>query len=309
MGTRKQNLQVTKVTDGDTIKVDIDGVAESLRLTCLDTEESQERGGKPKTNAGLEAKKFAEEFFANNDDDKTHIKVDIEFDTDDPFDVCLKKHRDNFGRLLCYVHKDSQNYNLEAIRQGHSPYFVKYGLSRTYHDSFTLAERDAQAKKQMIWDLATNKDGKSRNYNELVPWWYLRAQTIQDYRKVADKPNLLSVRLNYEKIIEKAQNSESATIFCDLQDGIQNFSSGSVLFAGSPNHPFNLWIPATDDGKSEQIVEFLLLRYTDRKHSEEDDSTKRQRRNYVYVSGKVELYRETTPQIVVNDPNQISDRP
>lgn len=125
-------------------------------------------------------------------------------------------------------------------------------------------------------------------------------------------PNLLSVRLDYEKIVEKAQNNENATIFCDLQDGIQNFSSGSVVFAGSRNHPFNLWIPATDgegDNKLEKIIEFLLLRYTDKKQSEEDDSTKRQRRNYVYVSGNVELYRETTPQIVINEPNQISDRP
>lgn len=165
LGTRKQNLQVTKVTDGDTIKVDIDGVVESLRLTCLDTEESQERGGKPKTNAGLDAKKFAEEFFTN--DDGSHVRVDIEFDTDDSFEICLKKHRDNFGRLLCYVHKDSQNYNLETIKQGYSPYFVKYGFSRTYHDSFTLAERDAQAKKQVIWILPPTKMEKVETITNL----------------------------------------------------------------------------------------------------------------------------------------------
>ena len=40
MGTRIADLQVTKVVDGDTVKVMLDGVEESLRLACVDTEES-----------------------------------------------------------------------------------------------------------------------------------------------------------------------------------------------------------------------------------------------------------------------------
>ena len=114
MGTKISNLQVTKVTDGDTISVDIDGTIESLRLLCIDTEESREWGGKPKTKAGLLAKTYAEEFFSN--ENGSLITVDLEFDTDDPIDVCLKKHRGNFGRLLCYVHNNTQNYNLEVVK-------------------------------------------------------------------------------------------------------------------------------------------------------------------------------------------------
>ena len=307
MGTKISNLQVTKVTDGDTISVDIDGNIESLRLICLDTEESREGGGKPKTKAGLLAKTYAEEFFSN--DDGSFVKIDLEFDTDDPIEICLKKHRGNFGRLLCYVHKNTQNYNLEVVKHGYSPYFIKYGFSRIYHNSFILSEINAQANKLIIWDPATNADGKTRNYNELIPWWYLRAQMIQDYRKFVNSSNLLSVRLDYEKIIEKATNEEEATIFCDLQDGIQNRLSGSIIYAGSRTHQFNLWIPATDDGTSEKIIEFLLSRYTDRKYSENDDLTERQRRNYVYVSGTLEMYNGSRPQIVVTDMDQISDIP
>ena len=44
MGTRIQNLKVTKVVDGDTIKVLIEGEEESLRLICVDTEESYPGG-------------------------------------------------------------------------------------------------------------------------------------------------------------------------------------------------------------------------------------------------------------------------
>ena len=306
MGTRIENLQVTKITDGDTISVDIDGHVESLRLIGIDTEESRESGGKPKTKAGVQAKKFAQKFFSN--DNESLVKVDLEFDTDDTVEECLKKHRGNFGRLLCYVHKASQNYNLEAVKLGYSPYFVKYGYSRIYHDSFILSEREAQAKKQIIWNPETNAGGKSRNYDELIPWWYLRSHTIEDFRKITSS-NLLSVRLDYEKIKEKAANGDNATVFCDLQDGIQNLSSGSLIFAGSRVQQFNLWIPATDDGNSEKIIEFLLLRYTAKKYSEESDLTKKQRRNYVYVSGTLQMYNGIRPQMIITDIDQISDRP
>lgn len=38
-GTRIEHLKLTKVVDGDTLKVEIDGTQETLRLACLDTEE------------------------------------------------------------------------------------------------------------------------------------------------------------------------------------------------------------------------------------------------------------------------------
>src|SRR5690606_23267273 len=103
MGTRIENLQVTKVVDGDTIKVLLNGKNESLRLTCVDTEESQLGGSKPVTNAGKAASQMAKAYFTDANGSLT--RVSIEFDTDDPVDVDDHKHRDNFGRLLCYVHK------------------------------------------------------------------------------------------------------------------------------------------------------------------------------------------------------------
>ena len=42
-GTRIEGLKLTKVVDGDTIKVEINGQEESLRLCSLDTEESRPR--------------------------------------------------------------------------------------------------------------------------------------------------------------------------------------------------------------------------------------------------------------------------
>lgn len=39
-GTIMKDLKLTKVVDGDTVKVETNGKEESLRLCCLDTEES-----------------------------------------------------------------------------------------------------------------------------------------------------------------------------------------------------------------------------------------------------------------------------
>ena len=67
-GTTIEDLKLTKVVDGDTVKVEIDGKEESLRLCCLDTEESWVGGSKPVTNAGKLASKWAKEYFGVNEE-------------------------------------------------------------------------------------------------------------------------------------------------------------------------------------------------------------------------------------------------
>ncbi len=99
-GTVIRNLKLTKVVDGDTIKILLDNNEESIRFVCLDTEESQHGGSKPVTNAGILASKWAKEYFGANDRGIPNgdVRVDLEFDTDDPVDVCLRKHRGNYGK-------------------------------------------------------------------------------------------------------------------------------------------------------------------------------------------------------------------
>jgi micrococcal nuclease len=183
LGTRISDLQVTEVIDGDTIRVETDDGEESLRLACVDTEESRSGSGKPVTRAGKEAAEMAKEYFAVGGGGLD--TVELEFDTDDPVEVCLVKHRDNYGRLLCYIHKDEENYNLKLTREGWSPYFVKYGRSRLYDVRFMAAEAEAQAKRSVIWDPDYNGAGQRRDYYRLVPWWWLRASVVEDYRRLA----------------------------------------------------------------------------------------------------------------------------
>ncbi len=293
MGTRVRNIKVTRVVDGDTIKVLLNGQREFLRLHCVDTEESFPAGTKPVTQAGIAASEMAKQYFSDSEGELIH--VDLEFDDDDPLEVCLEKFRDSHGRLICYIYKGDENYNLQLIQEGWSPYFIKYGRSRLYHQQMMKAEAQAQAHNRIIWDPTTNQNGAFRNYNLLMSWWTLRDSIIQDYRHHGIPAGVLSVRLDYPKILAAADQEDWITIFCDLQDGVTKWiGSGALIHTGSKDHIVKLWIPEAKNGQNSAIVQLIQKRYAGLG------------RGYVYVSGKVVMYRDK-PEIPLTDLKQISD--
>lgn len=116
-GFSEQGL-VTKVVDGDTIDVDINGTITRIRLICVDT---PERG---KTNFS-EATNFTKSLVLGK-------VVGLEKDISET---------DRYGRSLRYVYVDNVSVNLELI---------KYGLARPYRykpdvkhcDEYEASRRD-----------------------------------------------------------------------------------------------------------------------------------------------------------------------
>ena len=295
MATRIQNLQITQVVDGDTIKVSLHGKTESLRLICVDTEESYSGGSKPVTAAGKAASEMAKKYFATADGGLAN--VDIEFDTDDPIEIAVEKHRDNYGRILCYVYKGEENYNLKLIKEGWSPYFVKYGRSRLYHRQMTEAEAAAKAYNLVIWNPNTNANIPSRNYANLLPWWSMRGSIVEEFRLSEARGVAFSVKLDYPKILAASETAKSITVFCDLQGGINKWiGNNALIHAGSVDRKLDLWIPDAETDKMTPLKRLIDKRYAGLG------------RGYVYVSGKVEQYKGK-PQIVLKDIKQLSDFP
>ncbi len=293
MGTMIENLPLVRIVDGDTLVVDLNGKHESLRLICVDTEECRSGSNKPVTRAGQLAKRFAMEYFTSGNRDAD--RVDIEFDTHDPLDICLKKHRGNHGRLLCYVHKNGENYNLKLVEQGWSPYFIKYGRSRLRHKSLSIAEARAQSTNRGIWNKNTNAGGEKRDYERLVPWWSMRSQVVQDYRQQGIKNGILSVRLDYDKIVDCRGRDQAVSVLCDLQDGVNQYpGNGALIYAGSRYHKFNLWIPDIHRDQGRSVLRLLQTRYFD------------QGRGYVYIRGAITEFAGV-PQIEILYPQQLSD--
>jgi micrococcal nuclease len=143
----------------------------------------------------------------------------------------------------------------------------------------------------------TNAGGPSRDYDLLIPWWSQRAQLVDDYRGVGIAAGVLSVRLDYEEICEAAENNEPKTVFSDLLGGISKWTGGGALvYAGSVQHKFNLWIPNADSDSATRIIQLIEKRYTG------------QKRGYLYVSGTLEMY-SGKPEIVLTHVDQLSDFP
>ena len=128
--------QVIRVVDGDTIVIRYNGKYEKVRLLCVNTPESVHPDKKQNIPMGKVASKYTQKKL-------TGKFVDLEFET--------KKLRGNYGRLLAYVFVDGQNFNLDLVRQGLSPYYTKYGKSEKYDAEFRAAEKQARKEKLNIW--------------------------------------------------------------------------------------------------------------------------------------------------------------
>lgn len=128
--------RVIRVVDGDTIVVDFQGKPEKVRLLCVNTPESVHPDQKQNIPMGKVASNFT----------KTKISgkhVGLEFEG--------TRIRGKYGRLLAYVILDGQNFNLELVKQGLSPYYTKYGRSQKYDGEFKEGERFAQKNQLNIW--------------------------------------------------------------------------------------------------------------------------------------------------------------
>ena len=194
------DFPLTKVIDGDTIRVD--GLSASMRLLGLDTEETfkkksewaafdkgwavylAEAQAKTKspvkipTPMGEEAKKFAVKFFRGVNT--------VHLERDHP-----KEIRDFYNRFLTYVFIDRDgkriNYNVECVRAGMSPYFSKYGYSRRYHAEFVQAQAEARAAGRGIWDPTKQH---YTDYDRRLEWWNRRGDYIQAFeRDAGDRKN------------------------------------------------------------------------------------------------------------------------
>ncbi len=291
---------VVRVVDGDTIRVEVNGKEESLRILSLDTEESN-ASPKPVSPWGKEAKKEAEKLFKAGD------KVKLEFPGDEPLEVCVQKYRGNYGRLLVFLYlDDGTDFQEYMIKKGFSPYFVKYGYAALpdNHQRYMEAEREAQIANRGVWNQIEVNGSEVRNYAALGVWWYLRAEIIQNYRRFKQanaNANIFNTRLDYEQLLELAKAEEEATIFTELRNPRRVGGNNMLIGIGSIEKPFSVFIPKVDEAAGQKIMSLIKNRYI-------STNSEHPRRSYAYIQGKLSMYRDK-PQIIVTNVNQIIDLP
>jgi len=233
-------VEITRVVDGDTIHVQLEGKVEKLRLLCVDTEEKLGSGAasptKPQTVFGEECALWAQEFFAKLGKDGAAPKIALRFP------VGRENHRDPYGRLLCHVIlPDGTDYNILLVKLGKSPYFSKYGYSEIAHAEFVAAQSEARAKKIGIWDPATNAPktpgapSAARPYDTLLPWWDMRAEAVRAFveTRAKDAGSTFEAESG-ASLAAAAKKASSVRVFGEI-DRVFDESDGSqtVLFRAS----------------------------------------------------------------------------
>lgn len=308
-GTSVQ-VRLERVVDGDTIRIftPSSSKAESVRILCLDTEESFRVSTKPVTPWGKAAKAFAQSFFAGVE------AITLEFEDNLPLNECLAIHRDNYGRLLVYVWKDNIDFTEVMIRKGYSPYFIKYGHATfsSHRTRYSAAERQAQADNLGVWDQLTVNGAVVNDYPALTAWWSLRATAVDNYRTFrALDDKLLDSRQHYATIVKLATARKPATVFVDGRDLTYVQGKHTLVDVGSVAKPFKLVIPITSESPESvpdstvlsdaRVINLLKNRYI-------ANGTLGPRRGFFFATGMLTLYYGH-PQMIITSADAISDVP
>ncbi len=144
----QQTTTVTRVVDGDTLRVRYWGKEESIRLIGIDTPESRvnkkakrdaKRSGqdiKTITSMGKKATKYVESMVKPGD------LITIEFDA---------QQRDTYGRLLGYVYlPNGKMLNEEIVKAGYAN-VMTISPNVKHKDKFLKAYKHARERKRGLW--------------------------------------------------------------------------------------------------------------------------------------------------------------
>ena len=128
---------VTRVVDGDTIKISMEGKEETVRLLGVDTPELVD----PRKPVQCFAKEASEETKKM----LTGKSVSLEIDP-------TQGERDKYGRLLAYVLlPDGTNMSDYLIRNGFAHEYTYENNPHRYQVQFLQAQKEAREKKRGLW--------------------------------------------------------------------------------------------------------------------------------------------------------------
>ena len=134
-GVGLNSAVVKRVVDGDTLKVEIDGKEETVRLILVDTPETK--------HPQLGVQPFGPEASAFTVSSLNGKEIGLEKDVSD---------RDRYGRLLRYVWVDGELFNQQLIAKGLARVAI-YQPDVKYIDQFRTSQQKAQREGIGIWSI------------------------------------------------------------------------------------------------------------------------------------------------------------
>ncbi len=126
---------VSQFIDGDTIQVDMNGTAETVRMIGVDTPETH-RPNTPVQCYGPQASDYTKKLIGSN---KVRLQAD-------PLDT----NRDRYGRLLRYVYlPDGRMVETKLITNGYGFAYTQFPFTKS--DEFKADESAAMTSRRGLW--------------------------------------------------------------------------------------------------------------------------------------------------------------
>lgn len=135
-----EEVEVTRVIDGDTFECVINGKTQKVRLIGVDTPESVHPNKNKNTEEGKKVSDYTKEKLQGK-------KVGLEYDV---------QKNDKYGRILAYVWNESKMYNLEILEKGYAK-VMTIPPNIKYSELFLEKQKIAQETNQGFW----NKEGET----------------------------------------------------------------------------------------------------------------------------------------------------
>lgn len=130
--------QVTSITDGDTIKVQLEGNIETIRIVGINTPETVDPR-KPVECYGQEASNYLTSILSGA---SVHLEADE-----------TQRDRDQYGRLLRFVFlPDGRDVGLEMIKGGFAREALYSNVPHKYHETYVAAQDNAIREERGLWN-------------------------------------------------------------------------------------------------------------------------------------------------------------
>lgn len=127
---------VTKVRDGDTIVVNVDGKDEAVRLVGINTPETVD----PRKPVECFGKQSSEKMKALLQGKVVTLEADE-----------TQSDRDRYGRLLRFVFVEGEDVGLVMLREGYAVESLYSDVPHTYHQEYLRVQKEAQENKSGLW--------------------------------------------------------------------------------------------------------------------------------------------------------------
>jgi len=244
------SVQVQRIIDGDTLKVDIEGTSETVRIIGIDTPETV-HPNKAVECFGMEASKRLKDLL----DGKAVL-----------LQPNPAEDRDQYGRMLRYIELDGEDIGASMIRDGYAYSYKQYPHPRL--TTYNGLEQEARAARRGLW-AACDSPLEFTDVPAVHPYraairWGKDSGVLSGYPDGSFKPEATVNRAEFLKIVLAAKgidatSGETASTFSDVEPGAWyapyvRYAKDSGIIQGYPDGTFK-------PGQAVNFAEALKMAY------------------------------------------------